>query len=97
MKISIIALSIALAAASATVPALAKDRLPEATQQMLQLKDGGTLHVFKDGKMAKEDRYGRAAYLTQGAVLELSDGRKVTAVGNEIARLHGLLNEGHGS
>jgi hypothetical protein len=45
--------------------------------------------------MAKEDRYGRAAYLKQGETLELADGRKVTAVGNEVARLDGLLNDGH--
>ena len=60
-----------------------------------ELLDGSTLYVFKDGKMAKEDRYGRAAYLKQGEVLELADGRKIPAVGNEVARLDGLLNDGH--
>ena len=97
MKATLFTLTIALAAATATAPAFARDALPQATQQALALalKDGSTLYVFKDGKMAKEDRYGRAAYLKQGEVLELADGRKVPAVGNEIARLDGLLNDGH--
>ena len=45
--------------------------------------------------MAKEDRFGRAVYLLPGEVLELADGRKLTAVGNEVARLDILLNNGH--
>jgi len=95
MKATLFTLTIALAAATATAPAFARDALPQATQQALALKDGSTLYVFKDGKMAREDRYGRAAYLKQGEVLELADGRKVPAVGNEVARLDGLLNDGH--
>ena len=95
MKATLFTLTIALAAATATAPAFARDALPQATQQALALKDGSTLYVFKDGKMAKEDHYGRAAYLKQGEVLELADGRKIPAVGNEVARLHGLLNDGH--
>lgn len=95
MKATLFTLVIALAAAGVSVPVFARDALPQATQQVLELKDGSTLYVFKDGKMAKEDRYGRAAHLKQGEVLELADGRKVTAVGNEVARLRGLLDDGH--
>ncbi len=95
MKATLSALALALAAAGAAAPAFARDALTLAAQQTLNLKDGATLYVFKDGKMAKEDRFGRAAYLKQGEVLELADGRKVTAVGNEVARLDGLLNDGH--
>ena len=61
----------------------------------MNLKDGSTLYVFKDGKMAKEDRFGRAVYLRSGEVLETRDGRNVTAVGNEDARLDVLLSNGH--
>ncbi len=96
MKTSIAVLSLALATAAAA-PAFASDALAQTTHQSLNLKDGSTLYIFEDGKMAREDRYGRAAYLMQGEVLELADGRKVTAVGNEIVRLHSLLNDGHGS
>ena len=95
MKATLSALALALAAAGAAVPAFARDALPQSAQQALNLKDGSTLYVFKDGKMAKADRFGRAAYLKQGEMLDLADGRKVTAVGNEVARLDGLLNEGH--
>jgi hypothetical protein len=83
------------AAGVVAVPAIARDALPLATQQTLNLKDGATLHFFRDSKMAKEDRFGRAAYLTKGEVLELADGRKLTAVDNEVGRLEVLLNDGH--
>jgi predicted lipoprotein with Yx(FWY)xxD motif len=95
MKSTLSILTIAIAAVGASLPALARDGLTQATQQALALKDGSTLYVFKDGKMAKENRYGLAVYLKQGETLELADGRKVTAVGNEVARLDGLLNDGH--
>ena len=95
MKASLFTLAIAFAAAGVSVPVFARDALPQATQQVLALKDGSTLYVFADGKMAKEDRYGRPAYLRQGEILELTDGRKIPTVGNEVARLDGLLNDGH--
>jgi predicted lipoprotein with Yx(FWY)xxD motif len=95
MRATRFTLAIALVAAGVSAPALARDALPQAVQQALVLKDGSTLYVFKDGKMAKQDRYGRAAYLKQGQMLELAEGRNVPAVGNEVARLDGLLNDGH--
>ena len=95
MKATLFTLAVAFVAAGVSVPVFARDALPQATQQVLALKDGSTLYVFRDGKMAREDRYGRASYLKQGEVLELADGRKVPAVGNEVARLDGLLNDGH--
>lgn len=97
MKSILSALALGLAAATVSVPAFSRDGLPQATQQALALKDGSILYIFKDGKMAKEDRYGRPAYIKKGETLELVDGRKVTAVGNEMARLEGLLylNDGH--
>lgn len=95
MKSTLCVLTIAIAAVGASVPALARDALPQVTQQALAMKDGSTLYVFKNGKMAKEDRYGRATYLKQGETLELVGGPKVTAVGNEVARLDVLINDGH--
>lgn len=77
------------------VPVFGHDALSLVVQQQYKLKDGTTLYVFKDGKMAKEDRYGRATSLKKGEVLKLADGRKITAVGNEVARLDRLLNDGH--
>ncbi len=60
-----------------------------------QLKDGGTLYIFQDGKMAKEDRYGKAVYLKKGESLETVEGKKIVANSNEVARLGNLLTEGH--
>ena len=59
-----------LTASVVAVPGIARDALPLATQLTLNLKDGATLYVFKDGKMAKEDRFGRAVYLQPGEVLD---------------------------
>ena len=95
MKLNLTALVLAAAIAGAAVPVFARDALPQAARQTINLKDGSTLYVFKDGKMAKEDRFGRAVHLKSGEVLEALDGRKLTARGNEVARLEGLLSEGH--
>jgi hypothetical protein len=46
-------------------------------------------------EMAKEDAFGRAVYLKRGEVLTAKDGRQITAVGNEVARLERLLKDGH--
>lgn len=95
MKTTIAMLTLVLGSAFGLTSAFARDALPQATQQVLRLKDGATLYVFKDGKMAREDRFGRASYLKSGEILELADGSKVTATSNEVARLDGLLNDGH--
>jgi hypothetical protein len=84
----------AITAALAT-PALARDEVARAMRESIPLKDGSTLHIFKDGKMAKEDKLGRAAMLRTGEVLEARDGRKVTVASNEVARLSTLLDNGH--
>lgn len=60
-----------------------------------QLKDGGTLYIFKDGKMAKESKYGKAVYMKKGETLETVDGKKIVASSNEVARLGNLISEGH--
>lgn len=87
--------AVAIAAGSLSMPSFARDAVAPSVRQSIDLKDGSTLYVFADGKMAREDRYGRASYLSQGEVLETSDGRKVTATSNEVARLDNLLQQGH--
>jgi len=86
-------LFLAAALAVAAVPAVARDTLPLMTSQSYALQDGSTLYVFTDGKMAKEDRFGRAVSLKAGEVLTLKDGQKITAVGNEVGRLGVILAE----
>ncbi|CAM3795769.1 CopK family periplasmic copper-binding protein [Roseateles saccharophilus] len=96
MKSFAIALAIS-AAATAAAPAFAHDALETSgvVKSKVQLVDGSTLYVFKDGKMAREDRFGRAVFLKRGETLTTVDGSKIVAVGNEVARLDALLKEGH--
>lgn len=56
------------------------------------LKDGSTVHVFRDGKMAMEDKFGRAFPMDQGHSMETRDGQKISMQGNEVWRLDSLLN-----
>ncbi len=41
--------------------------------QAIPLEDGGIIYMFKDGKMAKEDRYWRAQYLRGDDTLQTAD------------------------
>lgn len=61
----------------------------------VELKDGSTVHVFQNGKMGMEDRFGNAAYMPDGHVMETRDGQKITMKGNEVARTDALLHRDH--
>lgn len=89
-----IGLCMAVALAVMAVPVLARHSASDTAQQIINLQNGSILYVFKDGKMAREDKYGRPTVLKRGEVLEAADGRKLTAVGNEVARLGFLLSDG---
>ena len=95
MKSNLLAIALVAAVAGAASPVFARDAAQQQARQVIDLKDGSTLFVFKDGRMAREDKLGRAILLKRGEVLEAADGRKLTAVGNETARLDVLLKEGH--
>ena len=60
--------------------------------QITQLKDGSTVHVFADGKMGMEDRFGRATSMEPGHVMNTKDGKTIAMNGNEVARLNNVLN-----
>lgn len=64
-------------------------------QKSIELKDGSTVYIFKDGKMGMEDKYGRATYMKSGHVMETKDGKKIIMNGNEIWRLDELLHKDH--
>lgn len=66
---------------------------PEAPAQSVSLNDGSSLHIFGNGKMALENRFGQVAQLQPGQKLQAQDGRTITANGNETARLSQLLHE----
>lgn len=95
MKSNLIAVALAAAVAGSAVPAFARDKLQQETPQVISLKDGSTLYIFKDGKMARENKFGQPWLFKKGEILETTDGRKLTPVGNEVARLDGLLRDGH--
>lgn len=96
MKSSLIAIALAVAVTGVAAPAFARDELQQSAPQAVSLKDGSTLYIFKDGKMARETKFGQPLPFKKNEVLETADGRKLTPVGNEVARLDGLLKNGHG-
>ena len=79
-----------------SLPSFAGDAAAAAAKEMINLKDGSTLYVFSDGKMARESKYGKAEFLMKGQTLQTADGRTIKADSNEIARLDSLLKQGHG-
>ena len=64
-------------------------------EKSIQLKDGSTVHVFADGKMAMENNVGRAVYMEPGQIMQAKDGRQIAMNGNEVARLDQLINKDH--
>lgn len=78
---SVIALSLVLPALSA----LALDQ--GSIVKSVPLKDGSTVHQFKDGKMAMENKYGHATRMQEGMSMETTDGKSITMNGDEVAKL----------
>lgn len=64
-------------------------------QKSVQLKDGSTVHIFKDGKMAMEDKYGRAVRMEPGTTMEATNGEKIKMQGDEVMRLDSILRPAH--
>lgn len=89
-----LALIAVLSAAGATT-AFAHDAARAEAKQMIELKDGATLYIFEDGKMAMESRYGSATRMELGAVMETKDGRQIKMESDEVARLQVLFDQGH--
>ena len=75
--------------------AFADDAARAAAQKTIELKDGSIVYIFKDGKMAMEDKLGRARRMNPGVVMETKDGQKIMMHGDEVMRLDSLLKEGH--
>lgn len=45
-------------------------------EKSIELKDGSMVYIFKDGKMAMEDKVGRAVRMKKDTVMETKDGQK---------------------
>jgi hypothetical protein len=82
---SILVLSLALPALSAF--ALDNTDLVKSTQ----LKDGSTVHQFKDGKMAMESRFGKAVRMQEGSSMETANGQSIIMKGDEVAKLSAYI------
>ena len=86
---------IAVAAASVLIAtsAFAADKANVA--KSYELKDGSTVYVFKDGKMAMENKVGQVVSMKEGHAMETRDGQKITMKGNEVWRLDQVLHHDH--
>ena len=78
-----------------TASAFADDAARAQAENVIALKDGSTVFVFKGGKMAMEDKYGRAVRMEEGKVMETKDGQNSIMHGDEVSRLSSLLKENH--
>ena len=83
------------ALSTVTFSAFADDAARADAKQVIEMRDGSNLYVFKDGKMAMEDKYGRAVRMKKGDILEAKDGQRITIDSDEVAHLRGLLAQGH--
>jgi hypothetical protein len=52
-----------------------------------EMKDGTTLLVYQDGKMAMQDKSGRTHSMKPGQRMETKDGQVLMMQGNEVWRL----------
>lgn len=64
-------------------------------EKSIELKDGSTVYIFKDGKMAMEDKMGRAVRMKKDTVMETKDGQKIIMHGDEVMRLDNILHKDH--
>lgn len=80
-RTTVIALSLGLSALSA----FAVDQ--SSVEKSILLKDGSTVHQFKGGKMAMENKFGRSVRMDSGTSMLTADGKSIVMVGDEVARL----------
>lgn len=59
-------------------------------EKSIELKDGSTVYIFKDGKMGMEDKLGRATRMMEGHAMETKDGSKIMMKGDEVWRVESL-------
>ena len=86
-----------VAISAVSVTAFANDTARSEAKQVIDLKDGSTVYIFKDGKMAMEDKLGRAVRMKKDTVMETKDGQKIMMHGDEVMRLESLLKKDYGT
>jgi len=80
IRAAVLAMTLALGLAAASSVGA------DAGVKEIPLKDGTTLLIFKDGKMAHRDDKGRVVQMKDGARMVTKDGTVIMMVGNEIWR-----------
>ena len=85
------------AISAVSVTAFASDAARSEAKQVIEMKDGSTVYIFKDGKMAMEDKLGRAVRMKKDTVMETKDGQKIMMHGDEVMRLDSLLKKDYGT
>ena len=85
-------LAVAIAATILSLPAFAQVSASYTTDTLqvaktIALKDGSSVTVYEDGKMAMEDRFGRSISMKPGQVMKTRDDGKVVMAGNETYRV----------
>ena len=85
-----------LAAASVLVATSAFAVDQSTVEKSYVMKDGSTVYIFKDGKMAMETKFGRVERMAEGHVMETKDGQKIMMKGDEIWRLERALHPNRG-
>lgn len=83
-------LMIAAAIGAIASSTFAADAAHTAANQTLELKNGSTVYIFPDGKMAMEGVTGRVERMKPGDVMETKDGKKIVMVGDEVMKLDSL-------
>lgn len=86
-------LMIAAAIGTVASTAFASDAARAEAKQVIELKDGSSIYIFKDGKMSMEDKLGRAVRMKKDTVMETKDGQKIIMHGDEVSRLDLLLKQ----
>lgn len=95
MKTKFVAIATLSLFGAFTLPSFAGDAAVADANKVYTLKDGGSLYLFRDGKMAQTNKFGNTVFLQPGQAIETADGQKITASSNEVARLNSLLQQGH--
>ena len=86
-KSALIVAVLASASFMATAAIAPAGRIGAQGAQLVTMQDGGTLHIYKDGKMAEENAFGRPTVLTPGQQLRAQNGTTITMNGDEVGRL----------
>lgn len=79
-------IAVAIAGSVVALSVLAAD--PSGIVKSIDLTDGATVHVFRDGKMAMENEMGQITSMREGHQMNARNGEKIIMRGNETERLH---------